>query len=213
MLATALTPVLVLAPLSLAGECDVPINEDCDGAILFDNDDLPYSFSGMLGCENDMVDRPYFDVFFQFDCTVTGEYVFDMCDSTGDTYMRIYIDGCGFGPASSWVEDDDGCGFAPILDPLITIEMEAGRSYWIELGAWRVDDFFPPNANDPYEFHVEEVVPPCPSDCAKPGDGVVDVQDLLALLAQWGAPGDCDPSGGAVGINALLDLLASWGPC
>ena len=50
MLATALTPVLVLAPLSLAGECDVPINEDCDGAILFDNDDLPYSFSGMLGC-------------------------------------------------------------------------------------------------------------------------------------------------------------------
>jgi hypothetical protein len=139
-----------------AAQCTSPTNEDCDGATAFTFDQLPLDVSARLGCTNDMVDRPYFDVFYRYDCTVSGEYRFDMCGSLGDTYMRIYIDGCGFGPATSWVEDDDGCGAGPDhIDPLITMTLEAGTSYWIELGAWREDDFFPPNAGDPYVFHVE----------------------------------------------------------
>ena len=37
-----------------------------------------------------------------------------------------------------------------------------------------------------------------------PGDGSVGINDLLALLANWGNPWV---------INDLLDLLAAWGAC
>ncbi len=54
----------------------------------------------------------------------------------------------------------------------------------------------------------------CPADLD--GDGAVDTDDLLALLAAWGPnpghPADLDGNG-AVGTADLLALLASWGPC
>jgi hypothetical protein len=53
----------------------------------------------------------------------------------------------------------------------------------------------------------------CPADIT--GDGVVDVDDLLALLAAWGntsGPEDIDKDG-FVGAADLLELLAAWGPC
>ena len=52
--------------------------------------DLPYSVTAPLGCFNDIVDKPYFDVFYRYDCTVTAEHLIEMCDSAGDTYIRIY---------------------------------------------------------------------------------------------------------------------------
>jgi hypothetical protein len=46
------------------------------------------------------------------------------------------------------------------------------------------------------------------------GDGVVDVTDLLELLADWGETGVCDFNGdGIVDVTDLLMLLAAWGPC
>jgi hypothetical protein len=47
------------------------------------------------------------------------------------------------------------------------------------------------------------------------GNGVVDVSDLLALLAAWGSAdpdADLDDSG-IVDVSDLLLLLAAWGPC
>jgi outer membrane protein assembly factor BamB len=56
--------------------------------------------------------------------------------------------------------------------------------------------------------------PICLADCSGPGDGMVDVSDLLALLAQWGGVGACDIDGsGAVDVADLLALLAAWGDC
>ena len=56
----------------------------------------------------------------------------------------------------------------------------------------------------------------CPADIAN-GDGNVNVDDLLALLAAWGpcdANCDADIDGNnAVDIDDLLTLLAAWGPC
>jgi hypothetical protein len=53
----------------------------------------------------------------------------------------------------------------------------------------------------------------CPWDCAN-GDGVVGINDLLAVLAQWGQIGSsCDFDGDGVGISDFLDLLAHKGPC
>ena len=54
----------------------------------------------------------------------------------------------------------------------------------------------------------------CPWDCGNPADGLVNVVDFLALLAQWGEPGSCDFDGdGVVNVVDFLDLLAWWGPC
>lgn len=67
---------------------------------------------------------------------------------------------------------------------------------------------------------IEFTPPPCPGDCAQPLDGVVNVTDLLALVAMWGAAGGngpCDivpPGGnGVVNVSDLLELVANWGPC
>ena len=53
----------------------------------------------------------------------------------------------------------------------------------------------------------------CPEDIN--GDGIVDVLDLLALLAAWGNPGGPeDVNGdGIVDVLDLLMVLAAWGPC
>lgn len=55
---------------------------------------------------------------------------------------------------------------------------------------------------------------PCPADCSN-GDGLVNVTDLLALLAQWGQVGtSCDIAGDtSVNVTDLLALLAAWGSC
>ncbi|MCZ6837064.1 MAG: FG-GAP-like repeat-containing protein [Planctomycetota bacterium] len=56
---------------------------------------------------------------------------------------------------------------------------------------------------------------PCPAD--SDGSGMVDVQDLLALLAAWGpCPASCPEdydSSGTVDVVDLLTLLAAWGAC
>lgn len=56
--------------------------------------------------------------------------------------------------------------------------------------------------------------PPCPEDLD--GNGTVDFNDVLQLLAAWGpcpgCPEDIDTSG-TVDFNDLLALLATWGDC
>jgi len=55
----------------------------------------------------------------------------------------------------------------------------------------------------------------CPADVT--GDGVVDVLDLLAVLAAWGASGGGLPEDitgdGIVDVLDLLEVLGAWGPC
>jgi hypothetical protein len=60
---------------------------------------------------------------------------------------------------------------------------------------------------------VVRLADPCPWDCGS-DDGLVDVVDFLALLAEWGVvSAPCDINGGGVGVVDFLDLLAHWGPC
>ena len=66
--------------------------------------------------------------------------------------------------------------------------------------------------------HVEDVEE-CPADIAGE-NGIVDVNDLLMLIGDWGSsdsPADITgPDGmpdGTVNIADLLQLIASWGPC
>ncbi len=52
----------------------------------------------------------------------------------------------------------------------------------------------------------------CPWDCGN-GDGMVGIEDFLALLLQWNEPSPCDFDGGGVGISDFLALLIQWGNC
>ena len=72
---------------------------------------------------------------------------------------------------------------------------------------------------------VPEVAPtnPCPADLAPPqGNGVVNVQDLLAVITAWGVcanpnqcPADIAPVGGndVVNVQDLLAVITAWGAC
>ncbi len=161
-----------------AGTCVPPANETCEGAIGFTNADLPYEVMAPLGCVNDVIDKPYFDVFYRFQCTVTGTYAVHMCNSSGDTYLRIYTDGCGWADGKELAVGDDECpGSPPNADPLLFVDLEAGQSYWFELGTWRPDPPWAPPLNSPYNFSVT-------LDGPQPGlpSGRIDMQDVLSQL-------------------------------
>ena len=58
--------------------------------------------------------------------------------------------------------------------------------------------------------------PACPWDCQSVPDGLVGINDFLALLSQWGQVAvSCELGLGSpgVGIEEFLDLLAHWGAC
>ncbi len=94
---------------------------------------------------------------------------------------------------------------------------------WCEHTIGRIniwDEGIVPDAIDDIQMWEEPVqVPTCPWDCGIPHNKVVDVIDLLLLLAQWdiGSPficdgGTCDFNGdGCVDVIDLLKLLAQWG--
>ena len=53
---------------------------------------------------------------------------------------------------------------------------------------------------------------PCPADTNS--DGMIDVEDVLATIANWGGSGEGDVNGdGVVDVADLLDIIAAWGPC
>jgi hypothetical protein len=55
---------------------------------------------------------------------------------------------------------------------------------------------------------------PCPADAT--GNGVVDTDDILAVLSVWGpcegCPADIDGDGIA-GVNDILAVISGWGDC
>ncbi len=110
------------------------------------------------------------------------------------------------------------------------VTVEAGQCYWIEVlnnldgicvWEWSTAPSVnqPPGTGDEYAVLKNTIGgPPCPADCQTepPPDGIVGINDFLAVLAQWGtigAPCDMfgDPNG--VGIQSFLAILAAWGPC
>jgi hypothetical protein len=68
---------------------------------------------------------------------------------------------------------------------------------------------------------ADPTTPTCPPDVAPPGgDGVVNVNDLLAVINGWGAcPNPCPTcipditSDCLVNVNDLLAVINAWGEC
>ena len=56
--------------------------------------------------------------------------------------------------------------------------------------------------------------PACPTDIN--GDGIVNVSDILSVIAGWGPCEGCDADvndDGVINVNDLLEVVANWGPC
>ena len=70
-------------------------------------------------------------------------------------------------------------------------------------------------SNNTYVTTIDVGAPePCSGDVS--GDGLVDVNDVLAVVAAFGACGSCseDIDGdGTVGVDDLLVVIAAFGPC
>jgi len=67
-------------------------------------------------------------------------------------------------------------------------------------------------------MRLRVAVDPCPQDVS--GDDVIDVFDLLAVIAAWGpCPEPCPPCPAdvngdcTVDVFDMLDVISSWGPC
>ena len=91
--------------------------------------------------------------------------------------------------------------------------------YGVDVNLYDLPDMMAPPSRDWKIYHGCNIrggryptAPPCPADIT--GDGVVDVLDLLEVLAQWGGSGSADITGdGVVDVLDLLEVLAAWGPC
>ncbi len=89
-------------------------------------------------------------------------------------------------------------GYERLLDDPATEDTGYGDAPIVDIGA--------------HEF-LETDFPGCPGDID--ADGVVDVLDLLAVLAAWGqsdVPEDINGDG-MVDVLDLLEILSAWGPC
>ncbi len=93
---------------------------------------------------------------------------------------------------------------------------------WCESTIGRIhiwDEGIIPDAIDNIQMWEEVQVPTCPWDCGIPHNKVIDVVDLLKLLAEYDPQspficdgGTCDFDGnGCVDVVDLLKLLAHWG--
>ena len=60
---------------------------------------------------------------------------------------------------------------------------------------------------------VAETIPACPADATH--NGIVDVDDLLVVINQWGPGGGAaDITGnGVVDVDDLLAVINAWGIC
>jgi hypothetical protein len=130
-----------------------------------------------------------------------GPYPVWMCHAFPiGTWFEVHpIYGTQF-DAMDWIDDGD-----EVLDPgdvLVLYDTINGGQYDVHVASLGTD------------LEIRREDPPCPCDCAQPPDGVVNVTDFLAMLAEWGqAGGPCDVDGTGVGVTDFLQLLADWGAC
>jgi len=201
---------------NLGGSVDLVLNvADCNGTALnLENGDnitilLVSNFTGSNGQDIDADNNGAVDV-------IAWSAVIDAVGMVLSAAVPPVGTEYAYGAALGFVNVGPDGAFVP------------GQIYRCEGAAatWNIGEFDPnlPTAVD----SPGALNPPCPAPTClgnANGDGVVDVNDLLAVITTWGVCPGCPPAACAgdlapfpvgncvVDVNDLLQVISHWGPC
>jgi len=154
---------------------------------------------------------------------------FDGQTCLAEAWLRAMHDGAPTGAIAAYMSSSSQSWIEPltaheaIIDTYVNEDLHAFGALCFAGACKMIDEYGSSGAEtfnnwivfgDPSLRIVGTVEFVCPADIT--GDGMVDVLDLLALLAAWGQTGELpeDITGdGIVDTLDLLALLAAWGPC
>jgi hypothetical protein len=184
-----------------------PVNDNCEDALPIGNGDEAFS---TLGATTDGVShaecaddgQTYHDIWYTYQSPCSGTLTVSTCDQADyDTDLVVYEGSCSDDANLACNDDFFGCeGFTSLVEaPVI-----AGNVYLIRVGGWRDGD-----------MGTGVLTLSCDSgvDGDVNNDGIVDLDDLLAIIAAWETSGDdgTDLNGdGVVNIHDLLIVVANW---
>jgi hypothetical protein len=191
-----------------------PLNDNCAAATLLTAG--THSFTTLLattdgpdesGCGVGQVDN---DIWFRYGVTCAPATVtVSVCDADFDTRLAVYGGLCPGAPAALACNDDfcgDGSQVSLNVPTTQLLRIRVGGS-GAQSGSGNMVITCTP-------------APVCPGDIT--GGGVVDIDDLLTVINNWGwtgppagNPADIAPPGGngVVDIDDLLVVINSWGAC
>ncbi len=146
------------------------------------------------------------DVWYRFLATCDDVATVRVCDVDFDARVAVYEGTCPGEPGLALDCAADGCGDGVTL----TFPISAGSIYRIRVGS---SDGA--TGAGSLELLCGEPPPTCLGDTD--GNGAVDVDDLVAVILDWGTDGvangtDIDGSG-LVDVDDLVAVILAWGQC
>jgi hypothetical protein len=151
---------------------------------------IPWNDSGVLPATDACLipaslPRPYHSVMYTLTAALAGTYIFDMCNSAADDYLRIWKNPAGACATSFTGTADDNCGTS---DPSYSIALVAGDVVYVECGT-----YYPTETALDYVFHVQGPTLARGRCCY--GSDVLNPTCAINLL------GDCQTLGGTWTID------------
>jgi len=155
------------------------------------------------------------DIWFSFTPTEDGIVTATTCaPGSFDTSIIVYQGtpgGCEellYIACNGDAENDPTC---QVYHSHVEFIASAGIEYFMRIGGYS------PNEGGPgvLGLSLKKQSNPCACHADIDTDGMINVNDLLAVISQWGqagGSGDIDYDG-IVGVSDLLAVISGWGPC
>jgi hypothetical protein len=201
----------------------VSMNEGAHGDTCFDP--IPLSIPGTgpgvettadnTGCNDESTcagSSDTIDEWLAWTAPSTGQVAASTCagSTNFDTTLAVYSGPCGSLAQLACNDDFEVCNGQ--ATSRVEWNAVAGTTYLLRVAGWG-------GATGQYDIEIgyDET---CPGDVAPSGgDGVVDVDDLVAVILAWGpcsgCPEDFVPAGGdsQVDVDDLVGVILAWGIC
>jgi len=161
------------------------------------------------------------DIWYRFIASEPGILRIRTCASDFDSQLALYSFLCPGSPGEALACSDDACGD----DAEVTWNVAAATLFRIRVGG-------PPGASGTGTLSITlepDSDTPCPADCSPDngdgtfGNGIVNVDDLFAVINSFGATGGpCDAApdngdgtfgNGVVNVDDLFAVLNAFGDC
>ncbi|MBC8309847.1 MAG: hypothetical protein H8E83_04955 [Planctomycetes bacterium] len=188
-----------------------PSNDNCEDAVVVELGDTEFS---TLYASTDGADHPECeesgdggvtvnDIWYAFVSPSSGTLTASTCDQVDyDSDLVLYSGSCDTSVLVACNDDGTGCGS---YSSLLEAPVQQGSSYLLRVGGWNNNSAGTGTLSLTIETSVSGDIN---------GDGTVDVEDLLLLIASWGSDGsdgtDLDGNG-VVDVQDALILIANWG--